>query len=191
MFLFYLYEGFFRTLSLIFFASFLLCLFGALAIWLAPEHVYLLVFDKVIPYAFELFFSLFNEGKLDSSSVNDMLENMIFFPDSLDQWLIGDGYLEDPVVSGNNYMGTDLGYLRFLFYFGIFGSLCIYFFYFVVFGVAYRFSDVALRKFIYVIFIMLAVAHLKVVALFYGPIFLFPIILAVAARIDRRRFSLG
>lgn len=191
VFLFYLYNGFFRTLSLVFFASLFLGLFGGVAIWLAPEHIYLLVFDKVIPYAFELFFSLFNEGGLNSSSVNDMLENMIVFPSSLEQWLIGDGYLDDPVVSGDNYMETDLGYLRFLFYFGVFGSLCIYVFYFFVFGVAYRFSDVALRKFIFVIFIMLAFAHLKVVALFYGPIFLFPIILAMAVRFDRRRFLLG
>lgn len=185
--LFYLYKGGLRTLSLAFCTFFVLTAFGMVAVWLAPESLYLLMFDKVIPYAFELFFSLANEGRLDSSSTNDILDNMIIFPDSLSQWLVGDGYFSDPLVPEYNYMGTDLGYLRFLFYFGLLGSLFIYLFYILVFGVAYRFSDVMLRKLILVIFIMFFVAHLKVVTLFYGPIFLLPVILAMAARFDRRR----
>ena len=56
---------------------------------------------------------------------------MYVFPDNLKTWLIGDGYFgtpdDDPNYLGASmsgyYMGTDVGYLRFIFYFGIFGLL--------------------------------------------------------------------
>ena len=56
--------------------------------------------------------------------------NMYVFPDNLKTWIIGDGYFDNPQdidpyytgeVTGGYYMGTDVGYLRFIFYFGIFG----------------------------------------------------------------------
>ena len=52
------------------------------------------------------------------------------FPDNLKTWIIGDGYFSNPyntdpfyigVKSGGYYMGTDVGYLRFIFYFGLIG----------------------------------------------------------------------
>ena len=62
---------------------------------------------------------------------------MIVFPDNLHTWIIGDGYLENPFNRDMNYIGpnfggyymaTDIGYLRFLFYFGLIGLLlfCVY-----------------------------------------------------------------
>ena len=56
----------------------------------------------------------------------------ISIPDNLKTWLIGDGYMENPYDKepyyvgpnfGGFYMATDVGYLRFIFYFGIFGLL--------------------------------------------------------------------
>ena len=57
------------------------------------------------------------------------LKNMLVFPDNLKTWLIGDGYMENPRIDpyytgkihGGYYMSTDIGYLRFIFYFGIVG----------------------------------------------------------------------
>ena len=55
---------------------------------------------------------------------------MLVFPDNMKTWLIGDGYganptENDPYYTGKAYhgfyMGTDIGYLRFIFFFGIFG----------------------------------------------------------------------
>ena len=89
-----------------------------------------------IRFAFEGFFSLAEKGEWDVSS-NRILINMIKFPNSLKTWLIGDGYIEnpriDPYYTGKIYPGfymdTDIGYLRFIFYFGVFGLLSfIYFF---------------------------------------------------------------
>ena len=57
---------------------------------------------------------------------------MVVFPDNLKTWLIGDGYFSNPgeidpyfigEIVGGYYKGTDIGYLRFIFYFGLIGLL--------------------------------------------------------------------
>lgn len=89
------------------------------------------VIYKNLRFAFEGFFSLVEKGEWDVHS-NDMLQNMVVFPETLKTWIIGDGYFNnpldsDPYYTGNMgtayYMGTDIGYLRFIFYFGVIGLL--------------------------------------------------------------------
>ena len=83
-------------------------------------------------FAFEGFFSLVEEGHWQTGS-NDVLMSMYVFPDNAETWLIGDGYFvipgEDPyymgVVTEGYYMGTDVGFLRYIFFFGLIG-LAIY-----------------------------------------------------------------
>ena len=86
-------------------------------------------FHDNIRFAFEGFFSIAETGQWETNS-NNILKNMIVFPDNFKTWLIGDGYIEnpyrrDPYYVGPNYggyyMGTDIGYLRFIFYFGLIG----------------------------------------------------------------------
>lgn len=94
------------------------------------------VFKDNFRFGFEGFFSLFETGKWETNS-NNILKNMIVFPDNLHTWLVGDGYLENPYRRDINYVGpnyggyymaTDIGYLRFIFYFGLIGLLlfCAY-----------------------------------------------------------------
>jgi hypothetical protein len=91
-------------------------------------------------FAFEGFFSLVEEGHWQSSS-NDKLKNMYVFPDNPETWIIGDGYFvapgADPNYLGDSldgyYMGTDVGYLRFLFFFGVIG-LVLYSLYIIYAG---------------------------------------------------------
>ena len=81
-------------------------------------------------FGFEGFFSIAEKGEWETNSTN-ILENMYRFPQSLKTWLIGDGYFEnptgDPLYTGYQwkgfYMGTDVGYLRFIYYFGLIGLL--------------------------------------------------------------------
>lgn len=96
------------------------------------------VFHDNIRFAFEGFFSLVEKGHWETNS-NNILQNMIVFPDSVKTWFIGDGYLvnpydNNPYYVGQNYGGfykdTDIGYLRFIFYFGIIGLL-LFSYYFV------------------------------------------------------------
>lgn len=85
-------------------------------------------FHKNIRFAFEGFFSLAETGKWEVQS-NEILKDMFIFPDNWKTWIIGDGYFNsvDPYYVSRGdfkygyYMGTDVGYLRFIYYFGVIG----------------------------------------------------------------------
>ena len=92
-------------------------------------------FYKNIRFGFEGFFSLFEQGKWEVGSNEILLNHMIQFPKTFHTWVIGDGYCYNPLVKiGGDpyytgpvyhgfYMGTDIGYIRFLFYFGVTGLM--------------------------------------------------------------------
>lgn len=98
-------------------------------------------------FAFEGFFSLVEKGRWETHS-NEILKNMYVFPDNIHTWLVGDGYMEnpydmDPYYIGPKwrgfYMGTDVGYLRFIFYFGLIGTLLfVYYMYRVAIALMYK-----------------------------------------------------
>lgn len=86
-------------------------------------------FHDNIRFAFEGFFSLAEKGRWEVNS-NEILKNMIVFPDNLKTWIVGDGYMLDPTGVDPYYTGpdwrgyyqaTDIGYLRFIFYSGLIG----------------------------------------------------------------------
>ena len=86
---------------------------------------------KLFRFGFEGFFSLVENGHWEISST-EKLKTMVVFPEKVHTWIIGDGYflnsrydvnyLGDATDQGY-YMGTDVGYLRFIFYFGIVGLI--------------------------------------------------------------------
>ena len=109
----------------------------AVVIILLPVVVYLyntnVSVHNNIQFAFEGFFNLWEKGEWQTNS-NSILLNMFRFPDNIKTWLIGDGYMENPIaldpyfideLTGGYYKGTDVGYCRFLFYFGLIG-LCAF-----------------------------------------------------------------
>lgn len=88
-------------------------------------------FQHNLRFAFEGFFSLAEKGTWEVHS-NDVLKSMIVFPKELKTWLIGNAYFDNPYYLDPYYTGvrwhgfyqdTDIGYLRFIFYFGIFGLI--------------------------------------------------------------------
>lgn len=90
-------------------------------------------FKEDLRFGFEGFFSLWEKGSWEVAS-NEKLTNMYVFPDNLKTWIIGDGYFSSPrdtdpyftgELVGGYYMGTDVGYLRFIFYFGLIGLSAI------------------------------------------------------------------
>ena len=92
-----------------------------------------LPFQQMLRFGFEGFFSLIEQGKWEVNS-NEILENMVVWPDNFKTWMIGDGYFENQRYDANYlgeattdgfYMGTDIGYLRFIFYFGVPGLIAI------------------------------------------------------------------
>lgn len=106
-------------------------------------------FHDNIRFAFEGFFSLAEKGHWEVNS-NEILKNMIVFPDNMKTWLIGDGYMVNPNISDPYYTGkyhqagyyqlTDIGYLRFIFYSGLIG-LC------AMFAFIWKSGRISMRKF--------------------------------------------
>lgn len=94
-------------------------------------------FYEKLRFGFEGFFSLTEKGEWDVSS-NNRLMGMWVWPDNFITWLIGDGYFNSPNANPyyigplfkGYYMGTDIGYCRFIFYFGLIG-LTVFSAYFV------------------------------------------------------------
>ena len=90
---------------------------------------------KMLRFGFEGFFSLAEKGHWETASTETIAKTMVVFPETLHTWVIGDGYFMnsnyDPNYLGEYsndqgyYMGTDVGYLRFLFYFGVLGLILI------------------------------------------------------------------
>lgn len=114
---------------------------GGILCVLLPVFVYLYNTDENfytnIRFGFEGFFSLWETGKWQTSSNDILLNHMIVFPDNWMTWLVGDGYAAnpadktlsffDPYYTGpiyhGYYKGTDIGYLRYIFYFGLVGTI--------------------------------------------------------------------
>ncbi len=84
--------------------------------------------QKYFQFGFEGFFSLAETGHWEVHS-NTQLAAQFILPDNMWTWIIGDGYIAsttiDPYYIGKTwigfYKGTDVGYSRFLFYFGLIG----------------------------------------------------------------------
>ncbi len=147
--------------NLVFWRTFVL-----IALAFVPVVVYLYMsvpeMYNNIRFAFEGFFSLVEQGEWRTNS-NDILKHMLVFPETWKTWIIGDGYIENPYLLDPNYVGprwggyymaTDIGYLRFIFYFGLIGmfSFC-YFFYRVGKNCMDRFSN---HK---ILFLMIMAVH--------------------------------
>lgn len=120
-------------------------------------------FKEDIRFAFEGFFSLWENAKWEVSS-NEILKTMFILPDNLKTWIIGDGYFDNPFNIDPNYIGpkyggyymaTDVGYLRFIFYFGIIGL----FFFLLFFASA---TQICIRRFrgYSIFFLLILVANL-------------------------------
>lgn len=78
----------------------------------------------VLSWMFELFLNLESGAGFKATSLTIMLRDMFFIP-SLSTILLGDGFYTDPYSSAY-YMSTDIGFMRLILYFGIFGTMYIY-----------------------------------------------------------------
>lgn len=106
-------------------------------------------FRNSMHFGFEGFFSLYEEGQWEVSSNNGLIYMLKYIkPEELRTWIIGDGYcdtpLHDPYYTGpyayeGYYMGTDVGYMRFIFYFGIIGTFIFMMYFYQVASVCAKF----------------------------------------------------
>lgn len=108
-----------------------------------------IAFKENIRFAFEGFFNWWETGEWETTSTNKW-QTMFIWPDNMKTWMIGDGYFDGPSNIDPYYVGpanygfykwTDIGYLRFIFYFGMIGLLTfIIYFFKVAFTCISRFS---------------------------------------------------
>lgn len=116
---------------------------------------------NLLHFGFELFFNLFTDHQLRTNST-DVMYTMYIFPDNLKTWLIGDGYFLDPYQKelGYYYMGTDIGYCRMLFLFGVIGTLTFLAYEFYVLHRIYKRQGTP-RAFLVTVAILFLVINLK------------------------------
>ncbi len=114
-----------------FFISWMFCILLISVPIIFYLYLYNSTFTNYFRFAFEGFFSLIEYGEWSVAS-NDKLLTMYVFPESIKTWIIGDGYFSSPrdvdpyfigKIVGGYYMGTDVGYLRLIFYFGVVGLM--------------------------------------------------------------------
>jgi hypothetical protein len=89
--------------------------------------IFLLINERITGNLIKFGYKVIVDRREFLRNINLYLKMQIF-PDTFKTWIIGDGYLMNPKVTSelSYYMGTDVGYSRLLFYFGIIGT----FFYF-------------------------------------------------------------
>ncbi len=112
------------------------------------------IFEPLFNFAFEIFINYFEKGSAESASTNQ-LQNMYIFPETIQTWIIGDGYWNNPYGSGY-YMHTDVGYLRLIYYFGLVGL-----FVYLLMQVSIIKNSFEQKLLIYTIFLYLLVLNLK------------------------------
>lgn len=139
--------------------------------FLLDKQFVMYIVDKLIPWAFELFIDDNKSSFLESRSTNDVLDNMIFFPENQKTWLMGDGRY-DGIDGFGHYIPSDSGYIRSLYAVGVFGLLFIYgFFPFVllIFKNKFRGQEETFRLLIAIIF-CLFLTEVKMPLLFSGSV---------------------
>lgn len=122
-------------------------------------------FHNSFRFAFEGFFNWAETGTWRTNST-DILRGMYQFPEEIKTWIIGDGYFADPVKTDPYYIGitlsafykgVDVGYLRFIYYFGIIGLVAfVIYFMTVTKSCFYRFPSYRLM-FLFILFVNLLV----------------------------------
>lgn len=115
-------------------------------------------FEPIFNFGFEMFVKYFESGALETKST-DQLAEMVIYPDRLHTYIIGDGLYADPTYEGKYYMGTDIGFLRLIFYFGLIGVFVFMFTQYYVIKMAYnqnsKFKILFIFSFLYLIILNL------------------------------------
>lgn len=116
-------------------------------------------YEKTFNWVFEWYINLTETGSFETKSSNTLKE-MYLFPDSMKTWWLGDGQFYTD--GGGFYMNTDVGYLRNLFYWGIFGSILVYVVQYVYYKIVMRSTNIwLLRKLLTVIILWVFLYNVK------------------------------
>lgn len=142
-----------------------------------PDAARELLETRLLPWAFEYAYSFAERGALETGSTTEIWESMIFLPDSQKTLFFGNGIFADPIMPEYNYMDTDSGYIRFIYFAGLLGS-CLLYFYFIMVLLLMKKSKGDRQLFVFVLSFCIAVfiGQIKFPFLYlasvHGPLFL-------------------
>ena len=115
--------------------------------------------DFILEWAMELFINWADSGNIESASTNELKE-MYVLPRTIKTWIIGDGMSSNEF--GGFYMGSDVGYIRSLYYWGIIGSIVYYVAHYKYVSVLKDlFNDVKIKRLINIIFVWFFIYNMK------------------------------
>jgi hypothetical protein len=144
------------------------------------------LFGIVLPQAFEFAFSYFAGEGFNVASLEVIMGRMLFVPESVDTLLLGDGYWSNPIGPGN-YVPSDVGYVRSIYYVGVLGSLMVYIWYGFFWYVLRRMtSDSDIKSFIDGSFAALFLSHAKFPFLYSGTTLILCFLLFFVLYIDHQ-----
>lgn len=94
--------------------------------------------EIIVNFVFEIFINFLENGELGTSS-SDATISMYVFPDNINTWLFGDGQIL--LENGSYYMGSDVGYVRLIFYFGLISTFIYFIIQFLYFRLLKNLTD--------------------------------------------------
>lgn len=83
--------------------------------------------ETLFEFAFEMFFNLAESGSLSTGSTDTLMTMYDAIPTTFKSWIIGDAKWD---TATGYYKGTDVGYLRSIWYFGIVGMGTLLYYYY-------------------------------------------------------------
>lgn len=123
------------------------------------QYIDLKRYERIVGWAFEVFISYMEKGEVETTSTDAMI-SMYRWPEDLKTWFLGHGLFFNS--DGSYYMRSDVGYVRLVYYFGIFGTL---FFTFTQGAFAYiaatYYSSRAFKVFMFFLFLWVLILNLK------------------------------
>lgn len=124
--------------------------------------------NLVLPWAFEFFYKAANTGELSTGSTDVLLdmwtkvENITF-----DNFLFGDGLFTDPITK-KYYHEVDIGYLRNMFFWGIFGTTGLYVMFVSMFVPLYIKAQRERRLFVFILLLSFFILELKAMTVLFA-----------------------
>lgn len=156
--------------NLIFIPAFAILLLSAFA----PKVVDSLA--TAASFGFEMFINYYQRGNVSTQST-DVLQSMYIFPDNAKTYIVGDGhfYVQPGNEASGYYMGTDVGYLRLIYYFGILGMICYFLIQFAAVQMAIFINRPAkeLKHFLLLVFLFCLIVNFKGLADMFFLVVLF------------------
>ena len=115
-------KAFFKTLLII-----LLIVVAILIILAKVFEEFASQLNVLFAFAFEMFFNFAESGSMSTGSTDTLMTMYDIIPNTFKSWIIGDAKWDTPT---GYYKGTDVGYLRNIWYFGIVGMATLVYYYY-------------------------------------------------------------